>query len=147
VSNATGNDRLTRRSLFRSALVVVGVPATPALLRPAAAQTEPRKSGALRYRLSFERRRKNQLNTTRMTDATQGRRSLHFRAAGKRPADKLVIVTTTHMPWRSHSRKIRARRISMGSITTTSQMAPPAPRSRRPTWTSSWRRTRATWNG
>src|SRR5687767_2186096 len=64
---------ISRRTLFRGSATVAGALTAPTLVRPglARAQDEPQKGGTLRYGLSFEPRRMNQLNTVWMTDATQ----------------------------------------------------------------------------
>ena len=66
-STIQGN-RFTRRGLLGGAAIIGGASALP---RGAAAQPQPRKGGTLRYGLSYEPRRMNQLNTTWMTDATE----------------------------------------------------------------------------
>ena len=64
---------LSRRTILRGATAAATALAVPPLVRPglAGAQEEPQKGGTLRYGLSFEPRRMNQLNTVWMTDATQ----------------------------------------------------------------------------
>lgn len=62
--------RVSRRGLLRSAAILTGASALPGAL-PAMAQETPVKGGMLRYGLSVEPQRMNQLNTTWMTDATQ----------------------------------------------------------------------------
>ena len=59
---------ISRRTMVQSTAMMV---AAPALISRAAAQTTPRWGGTLRYGLSVEPQRMNQLNTVWMTDATQ----------------------------------------------------------------------------
>ena len=61
-------NRFSRRGLLGAVAIIGGASALP---RGAAAQSAPRKGGTLRYGLSYEPRRMNQLNTTWMTDATE----------------------------------------------------------------------------
>jgi peptide/nickel transport system substrate-binding protein len=70
MTDASRSRRVSRRTLLKSAALLTGATALPAAM-PAQAQEAPVKGGVLRYGLSVEPQRMNQLNTTWMTDATQ----------------------------------------------------------------------------
>lgn len=78
--------RISRRNFLKSVAVITGSAALPgAALRRA--QAQPVRGGTLRYGLSAEPRRMNQLNTTWMTDATQ---HLYDRLVTRSPDGKYV---------------------------------------------------------
>ncbi len=70
MSNHTRVGRFSRRSFIGSATAIAGSVALPSVAFRSA-EAQPVRGGTLRYGLSAEPRRMNQLNTTWMTDATQ----------------------------------------------------------------------------
>src|SRR5262245_46674829 len=78
--------RISRRNFVKSVAVITGAAALPSMPFNAA-QAQPVRGGTLRYGLSAEPRRMNQLNTTWMTDATQ---HLYDRLVTRSPDGKYV---------------------------------------------------------
>jgi peptide/nickel transport system substrate-binding protein len=88
MSSIIRNHRFSRRGLLGAAAII----GAAGVARNAAAQAQPRKGGTLRYGLSYEPRRMNQLNTTWMTDATQ---HLYDRLLTRDPDGKYVAQMAT----------------------------------------------------
>jgi peptide/nickel transport system substrate-binding protein len=96
MTDASRSRRVSRRTLLKSAALLTGATALPAAM-PAQAQEAPVKGGVLRYGLSVEPQRMNQLNTTWMTDATQ---HLYDRLLTRTPEGEYVphLATWTTSP-------------------------------------------------